>query len=177
MLKPSGKGQAMTVDTVDTGKLWDVIGDIRLGMLTLRGQDGRLHSSPMTTQNRASDRGGVLWFFMSRSGERIRDLLAEPEVNVAYADPDADRYVSISGVARVIEDPVKKAELFDMAAKAWFAGGASDPNLALVAVVVNEAEYWDVKSNKAVQLFKLAKAAVTGEKPRDLGEHRRVRLH
>lgn len=167
----------MTVDTVDTGKLWDVIGDIRLGMLTLRGQDGRLHSSPMTTQNRASDRGGVLWFFMSRSGERIRDLLAEPEVNVAYADPDADRYVSISGVARVIEDPVKKAELFDMAAKAWFAGGASDPNLALVAVVVNEAEYWDVKSNKAVQLFKLAKAAVTGEKPRDLGEHRRVRLH
>jgi general stress protein 26 len=167
----------MTVETVDTSKLWDMIGDIRFGMLTLRGQDGQLHSSPMTTQNGSSDRGGVLWFFMSRSGERIRALQAEPEVNVAYADPDADKYVSISGVARIIEDPAKKKELFDAAAKAWFAGGADDPDLALVAIVVGEAEFWDVKSNKAVQLFKLAKAAVTGEKPRDLAEHRRVRLH
>ncbi len=167
----------MTVETVDTSKLWDMIGDIRFGMLTLRGQDGQLHSSPMTTQNGSSDRGGVLWFFMSRSGERIRALQAEPEVNVAYADPDADKYVSISGVARIIEDPAKKKELFDAAAKAWFAGGADDPDLALVAIVVGEAEYWDVKSNKAVQLFKLAKAAVTGEKPRGLAEHRRVRLH
>lgn len=167
----------MTVETVDTSKLWDMIGDIRFGMLTLRGQDGQLHSSPMTTQNGSADRGGVLWFFMSRSGERIRALQAEPEVNVAYADPDADRYVSISGVARIIEDPVKKRELFDSVSKAWFAGGADDPDLALVAIVVSEAEYWDVKSNKAVQLFKLAKAAVTGEKPRDLAEHRHVRLH
>lgn len=166
----------MTVETVDTSKLWDMIGDIRFGMLTLRGQDGQLHSSPMTTQN-GSDRGGVLWFFMSRSGERIRALQAEPEVNVAYADPDADKYVSISGVARIVEDPAKKRELFDSTSKAWFAGGADDPDLALVAIVVSEAEYWDVKSNKAVQLFKLAKAAVTGEKPRDLAEHRRVRLH
>ncbi len=167
----------MTVETVDTGKLWDMIGDIRFGMLTLRGQDGQLHSSPMTTQNGSSDRGGVLWFFMSRSGERIRALQAEPEVNVAYADPDADKYVSISGVARIVEDPAKKRELFDGTSRAWFAGGADDPDLALVAIVVGEAEYWDVKSNKAVQLFKLARAAVTGEKPRGLAEHRRVRLH
>lgn len=167
----------MTVETVDTSKLWDMIGDIRFGMLTLRGQDGQLHSSPMTTQNGSADRGGVLWFFMSRSGERIRALRAEPEVNVAYANPDGDRYVSISGTARIVDDPVKKKELFDTAAKAWFAGGAEDPDLALVAIVVSEAEYWDVRSNKAVQLFKLAKAAVTGEKPLDLAEHRRERLH
>lgn len=146
----------MDAETVDTGRLWGMIGGFRLGMLTLRGHDGQLHSSPITTQNGASDRGGVLWFFMSRSGERIRALQAEPEVNVAYADPDADRYVSVSGVARIVEDPAKKRELF--------AAGADDPDLALVGVVVREAEYWDVKSGKAVQLLRLA-------------EHRGVRLH
>lgn len=166
----------MTAQTVDTSKLWDMIKDIRFGMLTVRGADGRLYARPMTTQNGEADRGGVIWFFMSRSGQPVADLTASSDVNVAYADPDSDAYVSVSGAARVVEDPVKKKELWSTAAKAWFPGGVDDPDLALVAVLVAEAEYWDVKANKAVQIFKLAKAAVTGEPPTDLAEHRRVRM-
>ena len=48
----------MTAQTVDTSKLWDMIKDIRFGMLTVRGADGRLHSRPMTTQNGEADHGG-----------------------------------------------------------------------------------------------------------------------
>ncbi len=166
----------MTAQTVDTSKLWDMIKDIRFGMLTVRGADGRLYSRPMTTQNGEADHGGVIWFFMSRSGQPVADLTASPDVNVAYADPDSDKYVSVSGAARIVEDPVKKKELWSPAAGAWFPGGAEDPDLALVAILVAEADYWDVKANKAVQLFKLVKAAVTGERPADLAEHRRLRM-
>ncbi len=166
----------MTAQTVDTSKLWDMIKDIRFGMLTMRGADGRLYSRPMTTQNGEADRGGVIWFFMSRSGQPLADLTTSPDVNVAYAEPGSDRYVSVSGTARLVEDPVKKQELWNMAAQAWFPGGVEDPDLALVAVLIAEAAYWDVKANKAVQLFKLAKAALTGEEPTDLAEHRRVRM-
>ncbi len=50
----------MTAQTVDTSKLWDMIKDIRLGMLTVRGADGRPYARPMTTQVTAkADRGGV----------------------------------------------------------------------------------------------------------------------
>ena len=166
----------MTAQTVDTSKLWDMIKDIRFGMLTVRGADGRLYSRPMTTQNGAADQGGVIWFFMSRSGQPLADITSSPDVNVAYADPDSDKYVSASGKARLVEDPVKKQELWSEAARAWFPGGVEDPELALIAVLVAEAEYWDVKANKAVQIFKLAKAALTGEEPTDLAEHRRVRM-
>ena len=166
----------MTAQTVDTSKLWDMIKDIRFGMLTVRGADGRLYSRPMTTQNGEADHGGVIWFFMSRSGQPVADLTAAPDVNVAYADPDSDKYVSVSGAARLVEDPVKKKELWSPAAGAWFPGGAEDPDLALVAILVAEADYWDVKANKAVQIFKLAKAAITGEPPADLAEHRRIRM-
>ena len=38
---------------------------------------------------------------------------------------------------------------------------------------VLRAEYWDVDDSKMVQLFKMAKAAVTGKTP-DLGEHKKV---
>lgn len=166
----------MTVETVDTSKLWDMIKDIRFGMLTVRGADGRLYSRPMTTQNRDKDRGGVIWFFLSRSGQPAADLRIAPDVNVAYADPGSDSYVSVSGTARVIDDPEKKKELWSAAAKAWFPSGVDDPDLALLAIVVAEAEYWDVKSNKAVQIFKLARAVVTGAPPADLAEHRKVRM-
>lgn len=136
----------MTAQTVDTSKLWDVIKDIRFGMLTVRGADGRLYARPMTTRNGEADRGGVIWFFMSRSGQPMADLTVSPDVNVAYADPGSDMYVSVSGAAP---------------AQAWFPGVVEDPNLALVAVLVAEAEYWDVRANKAVQILKLARAVLT----------------
>lgn len=173
------EGQPMTADTadtVDTTKLWDLIKDIKFAMFTARHGDGQLHSRPMTTQNGRGERGGVLWFFMSRSGEPVADLEEHPEVNVTYSDPGKDSYVSISGAARVVEDLGRKKAMWNTPAEAWFPGGPSDPDLALVAVLVAEAEYWDMKSNKAVQLFKMAKAAVSGEPPKDLVEHRRVRL-
>ena len=166
----------MTTDTIDTTKLWDLIKDIRFAMFTSRHGDGQLHSRQMTTQNSPSERGGVLWFFMSRSGESVADLEEHPEVNVTYADPGKDSYVSISGAARVVEDFERKKAMWNAAAQAWFPGGPADPNLALVAVLVAEAEYWDVKSNQAVQLFKMAKAAVTGKSPQEMGEHRRVSM-
>src|ERR1700730_6237284 len=166
----------MTTDTIDTTKLWDLIKDIRFAMFTSRHGDGQLHSRPMTTQNSPSERRAVLWFFMSRSGESVADLEEHPEVNVTYSDPGKDSYVSISGAARVVEDFERKKAMWNAAAQAWFPGGPAAPNLALVAVLVAEAEYWDVKSNQAVQLFKMAKAAVTGKSPQEMGEHRRVSM-
>jgi general stress protein 26 len=166
----------MTADTIDTTKLWDLIKDTRFAMFTSRHGDGQLHSRPMAIQNSPSERGGVLWFFMSRSGESVANLEEHPEVNVTYSDPGKDSYVSISGAARVVEDLERKRAMWNAAAKAWFAGGPADSNLALVAVLVAEAEYWDVKSNQAVQLFKMAKAAVTGKSPKNMGEHRRASM-
>jgi len=166
----------MTSDTVDTRKLWELIKDIKFAMFTSRQGNGQLRSRPMTTQNGKSEKGGVLWFFMSRSGQPVADLEEHPEVNVTYADPTKDSYVSVSGAARVVEDLERKTAMWSPFAQAWFPGGPKDPDLALVAVLIAEAEYWDVKSNQAVQLFKMARAALTGEPPRNAGEHHRVRL-
>ena len=157
--------------------LWALIKDIRFGMFTARHGNGHLHSRPMTTQNRAIDEDTSLWFFMSRDTEPVSDLLSNPEVNVVYADPAADRYVSVSGTAEVVEDLGKARQLWSKMAEAWFPGGVEDANLALVRVKIRHASYWDVKSSKIVQLFKMAKASVTGKPPTDLGEHGEVHMH
>ena len=156
-------------------KLWKMIKDIRFAMFTTRHGNGHLHARPMTTQNKALESDDSLWFFMSKSGDPVDDLKADPMVNVVYADPGSDTYVSVSGTAAVLEDAAKKQQLWNKAAEAWFPSGPADPDLALVQVQIIHANYWDVKESKLVQLFAMAKSVVTGRQP-TLGEHAEVRM-
>ena len=155
-------------------KLWEIIKDTKFGMLTHRHGDGHLHSQPLTTQNKSLDEDSVLYFFVARDGDIVRHIPSDPNVNLAYANVDDDDYVSISGTASVSEDQAKKEYLFNTLAKAWFPGGASDPNLALLAVRIQHAEYWKASDSKVLQLVKMVTAAVTGTPPSGLSEHRKV---
>jgi len=156
-------------------KLTELIKDIKFAMFTTHKLQGHLHSRPMTTQNKRID-DDSLWFFMSRSGDPVSEFQGDDQVNVAYANPGSDTYVSVSGTAHVVEDLAKKQALWNKAAEAWFKGGVNDPDLALVQVRIAHADYWDVKESKLVQLYKMAEAAVTGKPPK-LGEHGHIRPH
>lgn len=160
----------------DQERLWDLIKDTRAAMFTVRHANGHLHSRPMTMQNKSIEADASLWFFMSRRSEPVHDFAAEPDVNVAFADPGADRYVSVSGKAAEVQDMEKKRQLWSKMAEGWFPGGVDDPDLALVQVKITHANYWDVKDSKLVQMFKMAKAAMTGTPPTDMGEHGELRM-
>lgn len=155
-------------------RLWDLIKDIRFAMFSSRHANGHIHSRPMTTQNSALDEDASLWFFMSRRGEPVADITGDPIVNISYADTSEDRYVSVSGTAAVVEDAAKKQALWSKAAAAWFEGGVTDPDLALVQVRIIHANYWDIDASKVTQLFHIATAIITGQRPAVLGEHARI---
>lgn len=163
----------------DKKTLWDKIKGIRFGMLTHRhkheGEEGRglLHSHPLTTQNKSLDEGQVLYFFISQQSEMVTSLQSDPFVNVSYADPKDDSYVSIAGMARVSRDPARAEQLWSPAAKAWFPKGPADPDLMVLEVDIQHAEFWDVQESKMAQLFKMAKANLMGERA-DIGEHKKV---
>jgi general stress protein 26 len=164
-----------TPSSEDHKKLWDLIKDIKFGMLTHRHSSGMMHSSPLTTQNKKLDENSVLYFFISRKSEMASALVTDANVNVSYAHPGDDSYVSVSGKAAIVEDQARKEELWSSVAKAWFPGGVNDPDLALLEVSIHHAEYWDVKESKMVQLAKMATAAITGKQPH-LGEHKELNL-
>ncbi len=166
----------MQTTQTDHQKLWDLIKDTKFGMFTHRHSGGMLHSQPLTTQNKAIDEVATLYFFVSRRGEVATHVVEDDNVNVAYANPGNDSYVSVSGQALVVEDMAKKEELWSPMAKAWFPGGPTDPDLALLQVHITHAEYWDVTESKMVQLIKMAKAAITGEPPEKMGDHKELRL-
>ena len=155
--------------------LWELIKDIRFPMLVHRHLGGRLHAHPLTMKNKSLKPGEPLHFFVSRQSELGQRVRVDGAVCVTYTDAEKDRYVSVSGHATISDDSTLKKRLFNALDKAWFPAGADDPDLELVEVEIEHAEYWNVKESKTTQLFKVAAAAVSGDRP-ELGEHRELHV-
>jgi general stress protein 26 len=143
-------------------KLTEFIKDIRIAMLTTQTPEGSLRGRPMATQEAPFD--GDLWFFTSAASPKVDEIEEEHHVQLSYASPEDNRYVSVSGRATVVRDRAKAEELWSPAMKAWFPDGLDDPDLALLRVQVEGAEYWDSPSSTMVHIVGLVKAVSTGQR-------------
>ena len=158
-------------------KVADLIGEVTFAMLTTVEPDGTLRSRPMAVQQSEFD--GDLWFFTRDDSAKVEEVRREQRVNVAFAKPSDQTYVSISGRATVVDDRQKAEELWSPAYKAWFPDGLDDPHLTLLKVEVDQAEYWDSPSSVIVYAIGLAKAVLQGTSYPDAAsssEHERVDL-
>jgi general stress protein 26 len=153
-----------------TEKVHDLIKKTRIAMLTSSDADGRLVSKPMATQDVEFD--GDVWFIAERNSEKVRNITARPQVNVAYSDSSS--WVSLSGTASVVDDHAKLEELWNTFTDAWMEGGPENPNNILIKVDATSAEYWDSPGSKVTQVLNLVKAKVTGK--RYEGDNERVDL-
>jgi general stress protein 26 len=153
-------------------KLAEMIKDINFTMMTTIDGNGKLHSRPMATMEfeKPSDFKGTLWFFTREDSWKVHDIEEEKEVNLAYANPDSQRYVSVTGRASIKRDKSKMKELWTPTLLAWFPEGLNDPSIALIKVEVEAAEIWDTPPSKVVQIIGMARSLVTG-KPYDQKAH------
>ena len=159
----------------DTKKLGELIKDVKIAMLTTAESDGTLRSRPMATQKEEFE--GTLWFFTRASSPKVEEVEQRHQVNLSYAAPDSNTYVSVSGTAALVRDPAKAKQLWNPILKAWFPQGLEDPDLALLHVEVDKAEYWDSPSSAMVHLVAFVKAIATGHayKPSP-GEHEKIQV-
>lgn len=153
-------------------KLKGLMEGIDFCMLTTIDGD-YLRSRPMSTQEFEFD--GDLWFFTSDNTHKMEEIAKDNRVNVSYAKPDDNRYVSVSGRGELVKDRQKIEELWSPVLKAWFPEGLDDPTLCLLKVSVEQAEYWDAPSSKIVQLVGFVKALATGTEM-SYGENKKIEL-
>ncbi len=132
----------------------------RIAMLTTIDTDGALHAHPMTVQDAEYD--GDCWFLASAESDAVRQLQANPSVNVAYSG--SSQWLSVAGKAEVVRDEAKKKELWNTFTEAWFTDGDTDPSVILIHVAAQSAQYWD-SPGRVVTLVSMLKAKVTGEQP------------
>ena len=158
----------------DLEKLRELVKDIDFCMLTTIDEGGDLHSRPMSS-NGDIDADGDIWFFTSASSHKVSEINQLPKVNVSFADPENQRYISVSGTAQLVRDRAKIDELWRPEFKIWFPEGKDDPEVALLRVSLEKAEYWDSPSSTIGYALSFVSSLVTGKQP-DLGENRKVNL-
>lgn len=144
--------------TADSGKkLNELISGIAFAILTTVRPSGTLHSCPMAS--RGVDADGVLWFLSANNTSKVEAVRTYQQVNLAYVDHAAKRYVSVSGFCELVRDGAKARELWNDAYSAWLSGGVDDSNLILLKVDVQRVEYWDTVTGRMQELVGFASAA------------------
>lgn len=168
---------ATTNDNAGHQKVLDLIKDIRVALLVTSDAGGHLRGRPMSAMSRPSDArafDGVLWFASRESTAKLDEIAQHPNVLLAYSEPKDQNYVSVSGTAQVVRDPAKVRELWSEPARVWFPKGPDDPDIALIRVEIESAEYWDAPSSAWVYAIGYAKARLTGEAPKNVGDNKIV---
>lgn len=161
----------MSTDTPELReKLWTMMKDIRIAMLTTQDA-GHLRARPMAASQSGFD--GTLWFFTKASSHKAAEVGSDHKVGITYADSGAQNYVSLSGTAELVQDKAAIAEHWGEWARTWFPKGQEDPDIALLKVKVEAAEYWDAPNSMMVHAYGYVKAVLTGEPPHP-GENRKV---
>ncbi len=155
----------------DVAKLAQLLKKFRIAMLTTVDGEGTLISRPMAVQEAEFD--GDLWFFAERSSRQVTQLEHNANANVALSSNDA--WVSVSGRIEVVEDTSKAKQLWNSAVEAWFPNGPEDPEVVLLQLHADGAEYWDSPGSRVTTLLSYAKSRLTGHRP-DVGENERVDL-
>lgn len=117
--------------------LRELIKDVDTAMLTTVTEEG-LVSRPMKTQEVGFD--GDLWFFTKKETNKYEEILNDQDVNVAYAGKS---YVSVRGRAEIVEDIQKKEEFWSKAYEQIMQASFDDPNVVLIKVKAEAAEYWE----------------------------------
>jgi general stress protein 26 len=153
-------------------KLWTMIQGVRVAMLT--SEDGpHLRARPMVAAQDSFD--GTLFFFTRVHAHKVDEVHAHNRVCVTYADPDHQNYVSLSGTAHVDTNKALVKAHWGETMRTWFPKGIDDPEIAIMKIDVEQAEYWDAPSSTMIHLYGYVKAVTTGKPPHP-GENEKVSL-
>ena len=158
-----------TADAATLEKLSGMIKHIQTAMLT--SEDGpHLRARPMVAAQK--DFTGELFFYTHASAHKVAEVGAKERVGVTYADSHHQLYVSLSGTAEVVRDKSEIQAHWGEAMRTWFPKGVDDPDIAILKVDVEQAEYWDAPNSTMVHLFGYVKAVATGQPPHPGGNEK-----
>ncbi|HEX6183439.1 MAG TPA: pyridoxamine 5'-phosphate oxidase family protein [Pyrinomonadaceae bacterium] len=156
------------------GKLREIVKAVDICMLTTTDEEGGLRSRPMSN-NRDVEFDGDLWFFTYGSSHKVDEVGRVPQVNASFADVDAQLYASLTGRAEVVRDRARIEEHWKPQLRAWFPEGVDTPDIALLKVTVERAEYWDGSQSFVAHAVSLVSSLISGE-PAQLGENEKIEL-
>lgn len=152
--------------------LWSLVREMPVCMLTTRDGDV-LRSRPMATK--LDENRHEFLFLTKASSHKTQEIGDRNSVNLSFADPEKDLFVSVSGEGRLDENPEIARQIWNPYAQAYFPEGPDSHDVAVLHVVPRQAEYWVGGKPQQVEMAELQKAISTGTEP-DLGENEKIQF-
>lgn len=143
-------------------KLKDLVNKIDVGMVCSYPENDYIHAVPMSRQE--VDDAGNIWYLFSSESETYEYLNANKKISLLFSHVGDYSFVSVNGVAEISQNKERIEKYWNKFVEAWFEKGKDDPRIRVLKVKVEDAHYWDTKTNKLVTFLKLAASAVTGKK-------------
>ena len=160
----------MTDNAADVDRVWELMNKIGFAMLVTSDGD-KLRARPMSACLKRDE--NAIYFLTDARHHKDDEIARDPSVNLAFADAGSQKYVSLTGTAVVGNDRAKIKELFSTPAKAWW-DSADDPNIRILKITPEDAEYWDAPGS-VISYAKMAAAAMTGTRP-EIGDNSKVAM-
>lgn len=151
------------MQSADHQKIWNLIKDEHTAVLVTVGRDGTLDSRPMGCVQKEFD--GTLWFLTFKDSPKVLEIAKNQQALVSYARPSDYEFISISGQARLIDDPDQVRALWSEGFKVWFPDGPDSPNIALLAIDVEVTRTWTKPASVLTYAYYYLRARITGRSP------------
>ena len=149
-------------------KLESLIEKFDTAMLVTIDDQNRIHSRPMAIADTEDD--GELWFVTSRASGKTFEIAED--LRCAVTMQGGKRFVSLTGIAELVDDREKIRDVWSETMRVWFSRGADDPDIVLIHFIAEEAEYWDYGGviNNVRFLLKAARMALSRDEARQVEE-------
>jgi general stress protein 26 len=144
-------------DAENISKVTGIINDSHIGMFTTINEEGALVSRPLAVQDVQDD--GDMWFFTSANTSQVAHIKANPAVNVSFGQ--RTEWVSVAGTAEVVTDRQLIRDMWNQVVEAWFPDGPDTPEVVLLHVDSDSAEYWSSPGGTAATVLQWIKSKVT----------------
>lgn len=129
-------------------KIRELLEDFDTAMLVTHG-DEFARARPMAIA--AVEPNCNVWFFTARSSPKVHEIQDDQSVLIV-CQGERGRYVTLNGRAELVADRAKARQLWSDSIKTWFPDGLDDPELLLICVHADGAEYWRSHEGPALLL-------------------------
>lgn len=123
----------------ELAEFWSLLDGIGTCMMTT-SEGAELHSRPMRPLIDKPAR--QIRFLTRRSTHNVDELAANPQVNLAFAEPAGGVYVSVTGQAYLTTDRHLIDDLWSPDVAACLGCAADDEDVAVIRVVPVTATHW-----------------------------------
>lgn len=163
----------MTSAVESREKFWELVqGFSDCTLVTKDKASDKLKGRPMLPRV-MKDRRQIVFIFDKQSN-KTSEVESCEQVCLTFSKPGT--WLSVSGRAQITSDPELINAAWGKEHDIWMPGGKTDPNVAVMAVDPDTAEFWDTTANKLTQMWEFGKAYIGMQAQPDVADNQRVQL-